>query len=933
MSARTARRRWRPRAVAVLGAALAAVAGLPLTGSPPADAAGGVQVIPFEAPINQHLVLGDLASRTQANPLTISGIGPYTMRGTDARTGLPYEFVTDTNYSGRDAYGMEGAEKGLTSSFESSVSTTATFDGRTGVLQMTSATDCEGQSGTAPYCSVFGPYAYSAPFAASPGMAVSFDWAASQMGDHYEAYAFLVAVTETEPGVFDYGTDTGAALGAGAVAESADHTVLAYGRGSSKGWSTTSAPITTEGSYRFLFVNGSFDGTGGLYVGATMYVDAAVKLGLENQITFPAISDKLLDADPFTISATASSQGAVTFTSATPSICTVATAGEPAVTTVTLTGSLGVCRIVADEVGGGDYVPAQSTARSFTVRAAATAPVNAGLPYFVGTPADGESISIDEGFWSDGGAPITGTAIAWQQLDGEEWVDVSGETGSSCELVAVEGARLRVVVTKTNEVGSTSAISAELVGYECGSTTPPSGPAAPPSQGPVVVPVPPQPPTGPGGSEPLPVPVPGTDIEVRFHNPRPEGGSPALLVTPVTERAGEEQDRGVTAVTSRYDLAVRDLDFDSVDVCIPFDEGAFDAQERVIDRLRLLHLHDGVETDITTFIDRDSDPAMVCGNAAHFSEFQVAVYAGDRVHGEDRYATAAALALRLYPAGAATVFVATGENHPDALAAGVLASYEDAPVLLVRRATLPAATVSALLELEPMTIVVVGGPAAVADEVVTELGAVTGAEVRRLSGDTRYDTAAAAAAATFPDGVDTVYLATGAMFPDALTGGAVAVQDGAALLLTAPAELSAVTAESLVALDPSTVVVVGGPNAVADTVVDEVRALLPAAEVSRVFGADRYATAAALAAGRQGGTVVGATGRSFADALVGTTLATAEEAPILLVDLDRVPEVTRARMGTIAPDHLVVVGGHAAFGPRAELVMTRLLPLSTPAHL
>ncbi|MET1131930.1 MAG: hypothetical protein ABWX60_00750, partial [Aeromicrobium sp.] len=59
----------------------------------PASAA--VEVIALETPDNSSLVLGSLASRSQRGPVAISGIGPYTVRGTDARTQEPYEFVTD----------------------------------------------------------------------------------------------------------------------------------------------------------------------------------------------------------------------------------------------------------------------------------------------------------------------------------------------------------------------------------------------------------------------------------------------------------------------------------------------------------------------------------------------------------------------------------------------------------------------------------------------------------------------------------------------------------------------------------------------------------------------------------------------------------------------------------------------------------------------
>jgi putative cell wall-binding protein len=153
------------------------------------------------------------------------------------------------------------------------------------------------------------------------------------------------------------------------------------------------------------------------------------------------------------------------------------------------------------------------------------------------------------------------------------------------------------------------------------------------------------------------------------------------------------------------------------------------------------------------------------------------------------------------------------------------------------------------------------------------------------------------------------------------------------VVLTAPDRLPAAAAEALVGLDPTRVVVVGGPAAVGTSVEAAIAELLPDAAVVRIQGIDRYATAAALAADHAGGTVVTATGIDFADALVGTTLAVAEGAPILLVAGDRLPAVTRDRVRAIDPDHLVVIGGLRAVGPQAELGLTRLLPETTPDRL
>ncbi|MGH9166172.1 MAG: cell wall-binding repeat-containing protein, partial [Acidimicrobiales bacterium] len=91
----------------------------------------------------------------------------------------------------------------------------------------------------------------------------------------------------------------------------------------------------------------------------------------------------------------------------------------------------------------------------------------------------------------------------------------------------------------------------------------------------------------------------------------------------------------------------------------------------------------------------------------------------------------------------------------------------------------------------------------------------------------------------------TVYLATGERFADALAASAVA-DSGDVVLLVRRDELPDETRAAIVGLRPRHVVVVGGADAVGDSVLAEVDEL-DLGDVERVGGADRYATAALLA--------------------------------------------------------------------------------------
>lgn len=101
------------------------------------------------------------------------------------------------------------------------------------------------------------------------------------------------------------------------------------------------------------------------------------------------------------------------------------------------------------------------------------------------------------------------------------------------------------------------------------------------------------------------------------------------------------------------------------------------------------------------------------------------------------------------------VFVATGNNFPDALGAAAAGGVSNAPVLLVTGSILPAPTRAELERLKPSRIIVVGGTGVVSEGVVNSLKGLTfKPTVDRVAGADRYETAAALSAAIFPASVD-----------------------------------------------------------------------------------------------------------------------------------------------------------------------------------
>lgn len=290
-----------------------------------------------------------------------------------------------------------------------------------------------------------------------------------------------------------------------------------------------------------------------------------------------------------------------------------------------------------------------------------------------------------------------------------------------------------------------------------------------------------------------------------------------------------------------------------------------------------------------------------------------------RIAGEDRFATAAAVSAATFDPGVPAAFVATGADFPDALAAAPAAAASGGPLLLSAANAVPSATAEELARVQPQRIVVVGSTAAIAGDVAAALAvAAGGVPLDRVAGQTRYETAAAVSAATFDPGVPVAYVATGADFPDALAGSAAASAQGGPVLLTTATALPTATAQELQRLRPQQIVVLGGTAAIGSAVESQ---LAEFGEVLRVAGPDRYSTAAAItehAFEAPTHTAMLATGADFPDALAGGAAAVAARggpAPLLLTTADCVPAPAAEQIDRLEPSTLTVLGGAAALGP------------------
>lgn len=100
---------------------------------------------------------------------------------------------------------------------------------------------------------IHGPAIYSEPFTVTAGRQISLDWKAVDESDDFHVFGYLLNVnTCAQTEVID------------ATGESAE-------------WTTTAVAIPSAGTYRFVFVSGSYDKSWGGAAGAYMYIDNIVQ--------------------------------------------------------------------------------------------------------------------------------------------------------------------------------------------------------------------------------------------------------------------------------------------------------------------------------------------------------------------------------------------------------------------------------------------------------------------------------------------------------------------------------------------------------------------------------------------------------------------------------------------------------------------------------
>ena len=244
-----------------------------------------------------------------------------------------------------------------------------------------------------------------------------------------------------------------------------------------------------------------------------------------------------------------------------------------------------------------------------------------------------------------------------------------------------------------------------------------------------------------------------------------------------------------------------------------------------------------------------------------------------------------------------------------------------------RRGRRSLAAVLAALLMASLLAVVAGSPAGAANTASEKLQdhdqKASTPKVREFGGTDRYDTAIRLAKnwATLEGGIGSVtnvFVASGTSLVDAVSVAGLAGAMNAPVLLTESDELPGSVKDFIEDYGVDNVYLLGGSAAISDAVATSIEGLTNEPTVTRIAGADRYATAAAISAkitdaaswcGGDGSAAVLVNGEDgLVNAVAVGPMAYRLRVPILLTATDELPEATLSYIDDADIEHVVVIG-------------------------
>ncbi|WP_411683224.1 cell wall-binding repeat-containing protein [Clostridium thailandense] len=242
------------------------------------------------------------------------------------------------------------------------------------------------------------------------------------------------------------------------------------------------------------------------------------------------------------------------------------------------------------------------------------------------------------------------------------------------------------------------------------------------------------------------------------------------------------------------------------------------------------------------------------------------------------------------------MIIAYGENYPDALSAGLLSKKLNAPIILVSNIDSEDKSTYDYLKgvySSDAKVTIIGGTGVVTSDTEKKIKDI-GYSIDRIQGADRYETNRKVIQNCGIAEGTPVVIASGEGFADALSANNIVSKLGYPVFMTAKDSLDQQSLEYIKEIEPSKIIVVGGPGVVADGVIQTLSQQIPSVKkdkfinLDRWFGLDRYQTSSVVLENLYHSEyspqkdLIVASGENFPDALVSSPLQNKLKAPLIL---------------------------------------------------
>lgn len=247
-----------------------------------------------------------------------------------------------------------------------------------------------------------------------------------------------------------------------------------------------------------------------------------------------------------------------------------------------------------------------------------------------------------------------------------------------------------------------------------------------------------------------------------------------------------------------------------------------------------------------------------------------------RIQGTDRFDTSIKISEKLNLDTGFVVLV-SGNNFPDALCAAPLAKKLNASLILTASSGLSESTASEVKRRGYNKVFIVGGTEAISIKVEDQLTSM-GLNFERIGGKDRYETSEMIAERI---GGNTVALAAGSSFADAVSFSPIAADSGIPILLTMNDKLPDSVENYIREKCPEKIYIIGGEGAVGSGIEQELKNAI------RIFGKDRYDTnikiMEAFESSLDYSNIYLVSGLDYPDALSASLIACSTKSPMYMI--------------------------------------------------